>query len=187
MENILKEAVDAAKKKNVSTLVVASTSGKTADSLFELAKGEKLNIIVVTHDEGKPESQRRFSQDIRRKLLAHNVTVYTHNPRMILARKIIARLFGRFGFPRWYKHLQEVKDKYGSGIKVCHIIAQMLIEGKILRDDKVVAIAGSKSGADSCGIFSIKPGNKWPVLEEVIISNQAIRDGSQFKARTVPT
>src|SRR3989338_5186100 len=172
MADVLREAVDAAKKKNVSTLVVASTSGKTADSLFELAKGEKLNIIVVTHDEGKPESQRRFSQDIRRKLLAHNVTVYTHNQNFIFLRNVINKLFGRFGFPRWYGHLRKAKEQYGSGIKVCYIIAQMLIEGKILRDDKVVAIAGSKSGADSCGIFSIKPGNKWPVLEEVIISNQ---------------
>ena len=53
--------------------MVASTSGNTADRLFELAKGEKLRIIVVTHDEGKPESQRRFSLDIRRKLLANNI------------------------------------------------------------------------------------------------------------------
>src|SRR3989339_293698 len=83
MENILKEAVEAAKKKNVSTLVVASTSGKTADSLFELAKGEKLNIIVVTHDEGKPAEERRFNEDIRRKLLANNITVYTHNQSLL--------------------------------------------------------------------------------------------------------
>ncbi len=169
MADVLKEAVEAAKKKNVSTLVVASTSGKTADELFELAKGERLRIIVVTHDEGKPESQRRFSLDIRRKLLAHNITVYTHNPRMIILRKIIARLFGRFGFPRWYGHLQAIKEKYGSGIKVCHIIAQMLMEGKILRNERVIAIAGSKSGADSAALFSVGEHGKWPVLEEVII------------------
>lgn len=169
MADVLKEALAAAKKRNVSTLVVASTSGKTADELFELAKGEKLNIIVVTHDEGKPESQRRFSQDIRTKLLAHNITVYTHNPRMIILRKIIARLFGRFGFPRWYKHLQAVKEKYGSGIKVCHIITQMLMEGKILSSERLIAIAGNKSGADSAAIFLISGHNKWPVLEEVII------------------
>ena len=169
MNKTLQAAIDAAKKKNVSTLAVASTSGKTADELFELAKGEKLRIIVVTHDEGKPESQRRFSLDIRRKLLAHNITVYTHNPRMILPRKIIASLFGRFGFPRWYGHLQAVKEKYGSGIKVCHIIAQMLMEGKILSSGRVIAIAGNKSGADSAAIFSVSGHNKWPVLEEVII------------------
>ena len=174
MDEVLRAALGAAKKQNISTIIVASTSGNTADSLFELAKGEKLNIIVVTHDEGKPESQRRFSQDIRRKLLAHNVTVYTHNQNFIFLRKVINKLFGRFGFPRWYGHLRKAKEQYGSGIKVCYIIAQMLIEGKILRDTKVVAIAGSKSGADSCGIFSIKPGNKWPVLEEVIISNQGL-------------
>lgn len=169
MNKTLQAAIEAAKKKNVSTLVVASTSGKTADELFELVKGEKLRIIVVTHDEGKPESQRRFSLDIRRKLLAHNITVYTHNPRMVILRKIIVRLFGRFGFPRWYGHLQAVKEKYGSGIKVCHIIARMLMEGKILRSERVIAIAGNKSGADSAALFSAGGHSKWPVLEEVII------------------
>ena len=172
-ENVdaLRCALDAAKKKNISTVVVASNSGKTANEFFELAKQDGMRIIVVTHDEGRPESERRFSQDIRRKLLAHNVTVYTHNPRMILLRKIIAKLFGRFGFPRWYKHLREIKDKYGTGIKVCHIIVQMLIEGKFLSDDRVIAIAGSKSGADSAAVFSIKPQNKWPILEEVILKS----------------
>ena len=169
MDKALQAAIDAAKKKNVSTLVVASTSGKTADRLFELSKGEKLNIIVVTHDENRQESQRRFSQDIRRKLLAHNITVYTHNPRMILPRKIIAKLFGRLGFPRWYRHLQEVKEKYGSGIKVCHIIARMLMEAKILKSDRLIAIAGNKSGADSAVLFLAGEHDKWPVLEEVIV------------------
>ena len=54
MDEVLRAALGAAKKQNISTIIVASTSGNTADSLFELAKGEKLNIIVVTHDEGKP-------------------------------------------------------------------------------------------------------------------------------------
>ena len=167
----LRCALDAAKNKDISTVVVASNSGKTADEFFELAKQDGLHIIAVTHDEGKPESERKFNLDIRRKLLAHNVTIYTHNPRMILLRKIIARLFGRFGFPRWYKHLREIKDKYGTGIKVCHIIVQMLIEGKFLSDGRVIAIAGTKSGADSAAVFSVSRRNKWPILEEVILKS----------------
>ena len=65
---------------------------------FELPRG-RISIIVVTHDEGKPESQRRFSLDIRRKLLANNITVYTHNQSYIFLRKVNSKLFGRFGFP----------------------------------------------------------------------------------------
>lgn len=171
MDDVLQAALSAAKKQNISTIIVASTSGNTADRLFELNKDTHFKFIVVTHDEGKPAQERRFNEDIRRKLLANNVTVYTHNQNFIFLRKVINKLFGRFGFPRWYGHLRKAKEQYGSGIKVCYIIAQMLIEGKILRDAKVVAIAGSKSGADSCGIFSVKPGNKWPVLEEVILNH----------------
>ena len=78
--------------------MVASTSGKTADRLFELAKAEKLNIIVVTHDEGKPRSADLLKTSAEN-LLAHNVTVYTHNQSFIFLRKVINKLFGRFGFP----------------------------------------------------------------------------------------
>ena len=38
MDKALQAAIDAAKKKNVSTLVVASTSGKTADRLLSCQK-----------------------------------------------------------------------------------------------------------------------------------------------------
>ena len=185
--DVLRTAIDAAKKNNIPTIVVASTTGNTALKLFELVntvrnismgysenmisngvKTEKLRMIVVTHDEGRSLIERRFDDNIRNKLLSHNITVYTHNPRLILLRKIISKILGRFGFPCWHKHLKEIRLKYGTGIKVCHIIVQMLIEGKVIRDDKVVAIAGTKSGADSVGIFLVKPKNKWPILQEVI-------------------
>ena len=168
-EDILAAALEAARRKGIPTIVVASTTGKTASALSKLAKTENLRMIVVTHDEGKPAEARRFDEGVRLRLLADRITVYTHDPRYILARKIAARLFGRFGFPRWYKHLDKVKMKYGTGIKVCHIITQMLIEGGILREGRVVAIAGTKSGADSAATFSVKPDNKWPVLDEIIV------------------
>lgn len=170
MDEILLAALSTAKKHTISTILVASTSGKTAERLFELNKNKHLKFIVVTRDQGKPAQERRFNEDIRRKLLAHNVTVYTPQQNFTFLSKAINKFFSRLGFSRWYNHLIKVRERYGSGIKVCHIITRMLIEGKVLKDAKVVAIAGSKSGADSCGIFSVKAGNKWPVLEEVILN-----------------
>ena len=160
-------AVEEAKRRNIPTVVVASTTGKTARRLLELVRAEALAVVVVTHDEGKPPQERRFDRKVRSELEASGIRVYTHNPRNILVRKIIGRLFGRFGFPRWYKHLSAVKEKYGTGIKVCHIITEMLIEDGILEEGRVVAVAGRKSGADSVCIFTVKP-KGWPVLEEVI-------------------
>jgi len=166
--DILRAAVDTAKKNNISTIVIASTTGNAALKLLELVRGQDLQMIVVTHDEGRPAQERKFNEDIRQTLLVSKVTVYTHNPRMILLRKIIGKVFGRFGFPRWYRHLKEIKESHGTGIKVCNIIVQMLMEGKVLNDERVVAIAGAKSGADSAAIFYVTPKNKWPAQEEVI-------------------
>lgn len=168
---VLQAAVEAAKKNNLTTLVIASTTGNTASKLSDLVKEENLRVIVVTHDEGKPPGECRFNTEIKRRLLAHHITVYTHKPQLILLRKIIGKIAGKFGFPRWYRHLREVKERYGTGIKVCHIIVKMLMEGRVLREGRVVAIAGTKSGADSVAIFLVKPQNKWPILEEVIINH----------------
>jgi len=165
---VLENAIDIAKKNKIATIVVASTTGDTALQLFELAKSGKFKLVVVTHDGGKLPQEKRFKEDIRRLLLANHVTVYTHNHRAILLRKILSVIFERLNLPTWHKYLRQMREEYGAGIKVCHIIVQMLIEGNILRDERVVAIAGKKSGADSVAVFLIKPRNKRPILEKVI-------------------
>ena len=167
---MLQTAVEAAKRKNIPILVVASTTGNTASKLLDLVKSEKLKVIVVTHDEGRSLGERRFNEDIRLRFLANNITVYTHNPPWFLLQKIMSKLLAKLGLLPWQRHLQEVKAKYGTGIKVCHIILQMLKEGRVLTNERVVAIAGTKSGADSAAIFLIKPQDKWPFLQEVIVS-----------------
>lgn len=164
--NILETAIEAAKKNNISIIIAASTTGDTASKLFELVKTEKLRLIVVTHDEGRPIEERRFNQDIRRKLLANNITVYTHNPSLILVRKIISKL----GLSSWHRYLSGIEAKYGPGIKVCHIIAQMLIEGKVIREGKLVAIAGTRTGADSAAVILLGTQYKMPILKEIIFS-----------------
>ena len=170
MAAVLEQAIYIAQKNKISTIVVASTSGGTALKLFELVRDNKLRMIVVTHDEGRSLKERRFSENIRRRLLANNITVYTYNPHSILLRKITGKILERLRFPSWHKHLREIRGKYGTGIKVCHIIVQMLMEGGIFREGKVVAIAGAKSGADSAAVFAVSQRNKWPILEEIITS-----------------
>lgn len=165
---VLEQAIDIAQKNKISTIVVASTSGGTALKLFGLVRDSKVKIIVVTHDEGRHLEERRFNEDIRRRLLANNISVYTHNPRRVFLRKITSKILEKLRVPSWYKHLTEIREKYGTGIKVCHIIVQMLMEGGIFRDGKVVAIAGTKSGADSAAVFAVSQKDKWPILEEII-------------------
>jgi len=170
--DILRSAIEVAKKNNISIIVLASTTGNTALKFLDLVKAETLEVIVVTHDEGMATQEKRFNEDSRRLLLAHNITVYTHNLPGSLPRKIMAKVLARFDFSPWHRHLKEIKTKYGTGIKVAHIIVQMLMEGKMLKYNRVVAIAGRKSGADSAAIFRIEPKNRWPALEEIIIAHQ---------------
>lgn len=168
--DVLNIAVETAKEKNILTMVIASTTGDTAYRLSNIVKGERFRIIVVTHDEGMAPEYKRFREDIRLQLLARGVSVYTHNLRWGILQKIAVRILSRLNLLAWRKHLKEIKEKYGTGIKVCNIIAQMLKEAKVLKNDRFIAIAGRKKGADSAAIFSIRPQNKWPILEEVIVN-----------------
>jgi hypothetical protein len=164
--DVLNTAVEAAEKNGITTIAVASTSGETAAKLFEVLRGKKVKMIVVTYDQGRLPPERRFRDDILRDLLENGVTVYAHRCRLLFWRKLI----GRLGLNPWYKHLRSIRERYGTGIKVCHIIVQMLMEGGILREGKVVAIAGEKKGADSAAIFVVSQKDKWPILEEIISS-----------------
>lgn len=163
----LKNVIDMARRERISTIVIASTTGDTALKLFELAKDSKLKLIVVTHDEGNLQRARRFKEAIRELLLANGVTVYTHDVQGVFFQKIVGEIAERLGLPTWRKHLMKIREKFGTGIKVCYIIVRMLMEGNILRDQRVVAVAGKGNGADSSAVFLVRPRNKWPVLEKV--------------------
>jgi hypothetical protein len=167
---VLEDAIGVAKKNKISTIVVASTSGGTALKLFELVRDNKLRMIVVTHDEGRSLKERRFSEDIRRMLLANNITVYTRHPRSVFLKKITGKILEKLMVPSWHKHLREIIEKHGTGIKVYHIIIQILMEGGIFKEGKVVAIAGAKNGADSAAVFVVSQKAKWPILEDIITS-----------------
>ena len=170
--NVLETAVEAAKKNNISTVAVASTTGDTALKLSGLIDKAGLKLIVVTHGEGRRPAKRKFNEEIRSRLAGRGVVIYTHKLKWLLYKKIKNRIMLKFGLPGWQRYLKEVNDKYGAGIKVCHIIVKILMEDNVFQDGRIIAVAGKKKGADSAAIFSASPNNKRPVLEDIIVKGE---------------
>ena len=64
-----KFAIERAKELKIQTIIVASTSGKTAEIFHEAMKGSAIDLVVVTHVVGftKP-GEWEFSAEIARQL-----------------------------------------------------------------------------------------------------------------------
>lgn len=163
-DEILKKAIRAAKDSKIKLIIAASTTGETGEKLARLLKDKDFNLIVVTHDEGKPAAKMRFKTDARKMVTGFGFMVYTDNSPLVNIGKMISKLkiFG------WDKHLSEIRDTYGEGIKVCHIIMKMLLKDKIVLNERAVVVAGTSRGADSAGIFRVDTRLNWPELEKRI-------------------
>ena len=71
-------AIERAKELNLKTVLVASTSGKTAEMFFAAMKGSGLNLIVVSHVMGfvKP-GEWEFSKESADRLRGQGVKIVT--------------------------------------------------------------------------------------------------------------
>jgi hypothetical protein len=71
-------AIERAKELNIRTIVVASTSGNTAQIFFNTMKGSGLELVVVTHVVGfsKP-GEWEFSSEIADQLKKKGIRVVT--------------------------------------------------------------------------------------------------------------
>jgi hypothetical protein len=153
-QKALEVALEGCKEYAVNTIVVASSTGDTALRLQEMVDSS-IDIIAVTYSAG----------------IKYTDKVETFNRRVdtLLGKGIrIVRGIHAFsgverGLENKYKSgltplniIADTLRMFGQGMKVCVEISTMAAEhGFILPDNRVVAVAGSGSGADT--VVLIKP------------------------------
>lgn len=143
---IAKEYAD---KHGIKSIIVASTTGYTAEKAVKVFKGKTL--IVVTHVYGmrKPDTIE-FPQELREKLEASNVKVVT-----------AAHAMG--GVNRQFEWspgsiIANTLRIFCQGVKVAvEIVAEAADAGLVRTDEDVVSIAGTGRGADT--VLVIQPEN----------------------------
>ena len=138
----LQIAKDYAKKEGVRSVVVASTTGYTAQKAAEVFKD--FLLVVVTHVSSFREpNQQEFPSDLRDRLEATAVRVLTTAHAFNGVSKLADK--GSIG-----QIIRDTLRMFCEGVKVAVEITAMAADAGLVRTDElVVSIAGTGRGADT--------------------------------------
>ena len=144
-------SVQRARELNLKTIVVASTSGKTAQVFFDAMKGSGLQLVVVTHVVGfiKP-GEWEFSSETAQNLQKQGVRIVTGTHALSGLERALSRSPKVSGGSRTEAIAEALRRVVAVGLKVaveCVLIAAD--QGAIGVTGEIVAAGGTASGADT--------------------------------------
>ncbi len=144
-------SIERAKELNLTTIVVASSTGKTAHVFFDAIKGTGLQLVVVTHVIGfsKP-GEWEFSKETAEKLRKNGVKIVTGTHALSGLERALSRSPKVGGGSRTEAIAEALRRIVAVGLKVaveCVLIAAD--QGAIGISDEVIAVGGTASGADT--------------------------------------
>lgn len=130
-----------AQKHKIGSIVVASTTGFTAEKAAKIFK--ETNLIIVTHVTGflEPDHQQ-FSEKLREKLEKEGVNVLTTSHVLGGINRLVEPSTGSI--------IAKTLRMFSQGVKVAVEIAAMAADaGHIKTNEDVLIIAGTGKGADT--------------------------------------
>ncbi|MCQ8893204.1 MAG: hypothetical protein NQU46_00995 [Methanolinea sp.] len=150
-EDCARFALERARELSIGRVVVASTSGKTAEIFSRFFMGTGISLVVVTHVVGfsKP-GEWEFSPQTARRLKEAGVTIVTGTHVLSGLERAFSRSPKVGGGSRSEAVAEALRKLIAVGLKVaveCTLIAAD--QGAIPVDQEVVAVGGTASGADT--------------------------------------
>ncbi len=157
-DNTLQIAFTEATKRKLEYVLLASTTGDTAEKALNYYQKSNVRLIVVTHNYGfvKPGEQQ-FSQDIRQKLVSAGVIVHTGT--MVLRNQGTA-IRKKFGYSQ-EELINDTLRMIGQGIKVGIEMAAMTCDAGLIPPQDVITVAGTSKGADTALIIAANSSNRF--------------------------
>jgi len=159
---VLALAKQRAKELGIKTILVASTSGKTAVKAMNVFKG--LRVIVVTHSAGFLEPDVQEFTEENRKIVEGKGGIFLTAAHAFGG---ISRAFRQSEIPQAPATyvvgdlIASTLRVFGQGVKVACEIAVMAADAGLVRtDEEVIAIAGTgREGAGSDTAIVVQPNN----------------------------
>ena len=144
--------LERAREREINRILVASTRGITTKAFSEAVKGTDLGLVVVPWQFGFKDKAQPFPQELVEELRAKNHQV--HFGTMLFHTE---DLYGT-GVPRAMANLLRT---FGQGTKVCLEILMMACDGGCIGiGEKVIAVAGTASGADTAVVATASTSNR---------------------------
>jgi hypothetical protein len=144
-------AIERAKELNLRTIVVASTSGSTAQVFFDAMNGTGLELVVVTHVYGfsKP-GEWEFSEETASRLKKQGVRIVTTTHALSGLERALSRSPKIGGGSRSEAIAEALRRVMAVGLKVAvECVLMAADQGAIGIRDEVIAVGGTASGADT--------------------------------------
>lgn len=171
-------AVERAQELKLKTIIVASSSGKTAQVFFDAIKGTGIQLIVVTHVVGfiKP-GEWEFSHEIAAHLRKEGVKIITGTHTLSGLERALSRSPKVGGGSRTEAIAEALRRIVAVGLKVaveCVLIAAD--QGTVGVEDEVIAVGGTASGADTvCVIRPAHTANFFDLQVREIVAMPRVR------------
>ena len=150
-------AVERAQALGIETVVVASSSGRTAMQFLEAVTGTGLRLVVVTHVVGfKTPGEWEFDQETARTLQKSGMRVVTGTHVLSGVERAFSASAKVGGGSRAEAVAEALRRVVATGLKVaveCVLIAAD--QGAVPIDREVVACGGTGTGADT--VVVIRP------------------------------
>jgi hypothetical protein len=144
-------ALERAKELNIRTIVVASTSGKTAQVFLDAMNGSGIELVVVTHVVGfsKP-GEWEFSSEVKDQLHKKGVRIVTATHALSGLERALSRSPKVGGGSRSEAIAEALRRIVAVGLKVAvECVLMAADQGAIGIKDEVIAVGGTASGADT--------------------------------------
>jgi hypothetical protein len=149
----LRLAGERARARGITKIVLASTRGETAVMAADKWSGAGLKIIVIPHQYGfAHDGRQRFSSELVQQLEKQGHSVH-FGTMLFHTEKLYRNNSG--------EALANLLRTFCEGMKVCLEIIMMAADGgQIAVGEKVIAVAGSREGADTAVVATASTSNR---------------------------
>ena len=142
---------------SIHDIIIASTTGMTAQKCLDYFSPSKFNIVIVTHSYYFTgiDKRQEFPEDLMTNLKEKGLKVFS----MTHALGAVSRSF-RLSLNQWLPvelMAKYLRQNFCQGVKVCMEIATMAADAGLIADINrdVLCVAGTGRGADT--VCLIKP------------------------------
>jgi len=171
-------AIERAKELGIGTIVVASTSGKTALVFFDAMIGSGLRLVIVTHVIGftKP-GEWEFSKEIADQLQKQGVRIVTSTHALSGLERALSRSPKVGGGSRTEAIAEALRRVVAVGLKVAVECVMMAADaGAIGINEEVISVGGTYTGADTvCVIRPAHTANFFDLQVREIVAMPRVR------------
>jgi uncharacterized protein len=149
-EAVIEAAAKRAAEIQISHIVVASTTGKTALKMAEAVKSSDIKVIGISHQYGQQEKGRwEVDDEYKRKLEELGAVITTQSHIFSGVERSITKKFG--GYSRVEVISDALRSLFGKGFKVAIEVAIMAADSgyiPVSDNTEIIAIGGTRKGAD---------------------------------------